>query len=138
MGQERKKRIFYDYIVPGLLGVCIFLLIYGVTSLDVTNDAWIMAGYDEDDLTQHYAGWVQFRSSDWAFPFGLIGDMADGTGTMVSFTDSIPILAIFFKAIESILPKTFQYFGWYNLFCFVFTSGNLGGNIAANFFLRRR
>lgn len=117
--QQQRKKIIFDYIVPTLLGIAIFLMIYGFTPLDVTNDAWIMAGYDEPDLTQHYAGWVLFRSADWNFPLGMIESMADGTGTMLTFTDSIPIAAIFFKAIDFLLPETFQYFGWYMLLCFV-------------------
>ena len=119
MQQEKMIKFLREYIIPAAIALLFFVIVYGVTPLDVTNDAWIMAGYDEDDLTQHYAGWVQFRSSDWAFPLGLIGDMADGTGTMVSFTDSIPILAIIFKALDFMLPETFQYFGWYNLLCFI-------------------
>ena len=76
--QQQRKKIIFDYIVPTLLGTIIFLIIYGFTPLDVTNDAWIMAGYDEADLTQHYAGWVLFRSADWKFPLGMIESMADG------------------------------------------------------------
>ena len=116
---EKLTKFLREYIIPAIIGLLFFVIVYGVTPLDVTNDAWIMAGYDEDDLTQHYAGWVQFRSSDWTFPLGLIEDMADGTGTMVSFTDSIPILAIVFKTVDFMLPETFQYFGWYNLVCFI-------------------
>lgn len=112
-------QILRDYIVPAVFGIMLFVMLYGIMPLDVTNDAWIMAGYDEDDLTQHYAGWVQFRTSEWSFPLGMIGDMAEGTGTMLSFTDSIPLLAIFFKLFDFMLPETFQYFGWYNLLCFV-------------------
>ena len=119
MNQEKLTKFLREYIIPTIIALLFFVIVYGVTSLDVANDAWIMAGYDEDDLTQHYAGWVQFRASDWSFPLGLIGDMADGTGTMVSFTDSIPILAIIFKAVDFMLPETFQYFGWYNLVCFI-------------------
>lgn len=100
------------YICMGIcMGIVVFLITYGVTPLDVTNDAWIMAGYDEADIIQHYAGWVQYRNSDWTFPFGMAENLAIGDGTTVSYTDSIPWLAILFKAFRSILPETFQYFG---------------------------
>lgn len=118
MNWDKIIKFFRDYIVPAIFGIILFVMLYGITPLDVTNDAWIMAGYDEDDLTQHYAGWVQFRSSEWNFPLGMIADMAEGTGTMLSFTDSIPLLAIIFKVFDFMLPETFQYFGWYNLLCF--------------------
>ena len=119
MKQEKITKFLREYILPLMIATIFFFIVYGVTPLDVTNDAWIMAGYDESDLTQHYAGWVLFRSADWSFPLGMIESMADGTGTMLTFTDSIPIVAIFFKAIDFLLPETFQYFGWYILICFI-------------------
>ena len=33
-----------------------------LVTLDVTADAWILNGYDETDILQHYAGWVLFRN----------------------------------------------------------------------------
>lgn len=119
MKQEKITKFLREYMLTSMIGILIFFIVYGATPLDVTNDAWIMAGYDESDLTQHYAGWVLFRSADWTFPLGMIESMADGTGTMLTFTDSIPIVAIFFKAIDFMLPETFQYFGWYILICFI-------------------
>lgn len=119
MKQSWWKKSIIEYGITLLIGIIIFLAFYGITPLNVTNDAWIMAEYDESDIIQHYAGWVQFRSCEWSFPLGFIESMAEGTGTMLSFTDSIPILAIFFKILSPILPETFQYFGWYILLCFV-------------------
>ena len=135
-----------NYLICGMIGIVLFLALYGFTPLNVCNDAWIMAGYDESDLIQHYAGWVQYRNSEWSFPLGLISDMAEGTGTMLSFTDSIPLVAIFCKIIEGILPDTFQYFGIYMLLCFILqsiagykivrlrTEDNLWGYLGAIFF----
>lgn len=105
-----------------MIGLIAFLSVYGWTPLNVTNDHWIMAGYDETDIIQHYAGWTSFRNSDWSFPLGLAGDMACEDGTYISYTDSIPWVAIFFKVFRSILPKTFQYFGLYTLLCFILQS----------------
>jgi hypothetical protein len=101
------------------LGAIAFMIIYGITPLNVTNDSWIMAGYDENDILQHYAGWLAFRASDWDFPIGMANKMAVGDGTFISFTDSIPWIAIIFKIFRSILPETFQYFGIYTLLCYM-------------------
>jgi hypothetical protein len=101
------------------MGVLIFLMIYGWTPLEVQNDAWIMAGYDEVDIKQHYAGWLAFRKSEWTFPLGMAQDMAVGTGTIISFTDSIPWVAMFFKLFRNVLPETFQYFGIYTGLCYI-------------------
>ena len=37
----------------------------------------------------------------------------------VTFTDSIPLFALFFKALSPVLPETFQYFGIWGIFCFM-------------------
>lgn len=102
-----------------LIGVAAFLLIYGTPPLDVQNDAWIYQGFVEKDVTQHYAGWTNFRSSDWSFPLGKAENLMYSAGTIISFTDSIPLLSIGLKLISPILPETFQFFGWYTLLCFV-------------------
>ena len=79
-----------------------------------------MAGYDESDIIQHYSGWIAFRNSEWSFPLGLEKYMAIEDGTYISFTDSIPWVAIFFKLFNQFLPETFQYFGLYVFLCFIF------------------
>ena len=108
-----------NIILAAIIGTAAFLMIYGITPLDPTSDSWIMAGYDEPDIIQHYSGWIAFRNSEWAFPIGLAKDMAIEEGTFVSYTDSIPWVAILFKAVRKLLPGTFQYFGLYALFCYI-------------------
>lgn len=44
-----RKRIFI-FLLPCLIGLLTFIIIYGLTPLNVTNDSWIMAGYDEKDI----------------------------------------------------------------------------------------
>lgn len=105
-------------LMAAILGCIAFCIIYGIKPLNPTNDKWIMTGYDEADIIKHYAGWLAFRNSDWQFPLGLANKMAIGEGTLISYTDSIPWIAIFFKIFRNILPKTFQYFGIYIFVCF--------------------
>ena len=114
-----KARKGKKIILPILMGVSAFLLIYGITPLNVTNDSWIMAGYDETDIIQHYSGWIAFRNSEWKFPLGMAADMACEDGTYISFTDSIPWVAVIFKILGNILPDDFQYFGIYVLICYI-------------------
>ena len=106
-------------VVSVLIGVTFFLAIYGFKVLDVTYDAWIFNGYIEKDIIQHYSGWMIFRDSPWSFPLGLAQNMAYPIGGIITYTDSIPLVSIFFKVFRSILPSTFQYFGWYVLTSFV-------------------
>ncbi len=118
-----ERRFFSPIILvgAGIIGFFIALTIYGITPLDVTNDKWIYNGYMEPDIIQHYAGWLNYRNSDWCFPFGKIQGV-NHYSNYVSFTDSIPLLAMGFKLIEMFLPKTFQYFGIYVFICFVLQS----------------
>lgn len=102
-----------------IAGAIIFILLYGFLPLDVTNDRWIINGYVEADIRQHYAGWLAFRNAEWSWPLGYTDKLAYPDGTIISFTDSIPLVAIFFKLINGILPEVFQYFGLYVLICFV-------------------
>lgn len=122
-------RLIWEGII---VGVIVFWIIYGFGPLNVTNDKWIMSGYDQLDINQHYAGWVAFRNSAWHFPIGLVDSM--GGGTYISFTDSIPWFAIIFKFILQIVGYngTFQYFGLYGLLCYILQA------IAAGLLIRRK
>lgn len=116
---KKIKGKYYKCICILMIGVAAFILIYGIKPLNVTNDSWILSGYDESDIIQHYSGWLAFRNSPWRFPLGLAENLAVGDGTYITYTDSIPYVAIFFKSIRGLLPKTFQYFGIYTLFCYI-------------------
>lgn len=69
--------MFFLILQGVTVGFIAFLIIYGIGPLSVTNDRWIMSGYDCDDIVQHYAGWVAFRNSAWHFPIGLADNMGE-------------------------------------------------------------
>ncbi|MHC1772856.1 MAG: DUF6311 domain-containing protein [Flexilinea sp.] len=92
-----------------LLGCLVFLIIYGLDPLRVTGSAWIFNGVIETDILQHYAGWMFFRDSSWSWPLGLAINMGYPIGANISYTDSIPIVSIFFKLISSLLPEHFLF-----------------------------
>lgn len=105
-------------LLGAVAGIAVFWMLYGTMTLDVTQDGWILNGYDETDIQQHYAGWLLFRNSHWTFPLGMCDTLAAPDGTVISYTDSLPWVSIFFKLLRGVLPSTFQWFGWYILFCF--------------------
>lgn len=120
--KKKKTDKFNDkvaVVLSAILGAVVFLLIYGPYSLDVTNDAWILAQCFESDIIQNYAGWTQYRISSWQYPLGMADMIAYGDGTYITYTDSIPYVAIVCKLFRDVLPDTFQYFGWFTLGCFV-------------------
>lgn len=106
-----------------LLGVLAFLLVYGLTPLNVTNDAWLRGGFVERDIQQHYAGWLFYRQAPLAFPLCTPQSINWPQGISVLYTDSIPLFAAFFRLLAPLLPETFQYFGWYTFFCFALQGG---------------
>ncbi len=115
-----KKDYRRSFALSGALaGALIFLLLYGTAVLNPTYDGWIINGYDEPDLWQHYAGWTLFRNSDWAFPLGTATNIHYPDGSTITYVDGTPWVAIFFKLFRNFLPETFQWYGIYTLVCFM-------------------
>lgn len=131
----KKSNISPKWITVGLcgiLGALAFLLIYGEGPLNPCQDVWLLGGYDEGDITQHYAGWLAFRNSPWAFPLGYTANASIPDGVIISYTDSIPWVAILCKVFRNILPGTWQYFGLYTFLCFVL-QGIAAGMLVSRF-----
>lgn len=106
----------YTALAGGILGMVIFIIVYGIYVVNPCYDDWIWNS--NGDITQHYIGWLFLRRSDWHFPLGLIDGLIADTSVSCVYTDSIPALAIFFKILSPILPDTFQYLGLWGFFCF--------------------
>ena len=118
-----KQRTIRLFLLGALLGLAAFLCLYGVSSLDVTNDAFLRGGYIEQDVQQHYAGWLFYRQSPLSLPLCETDHLNWPDGTSVAFTDSIPLFAAFFRLLSPLLPETFQYFGLYTALCFALQGG---------------
>ena len=95
--------------------VVIFKISYGLKVLIPTNINWLMSVLD--DWGQHYLGWFFYRNEPWHFPLGHIDNLYYPLGTNVGFTDSIPLLCIFFKLFAPLLPADFQFLGIWLLLC---------------------
>lgn len=119
---SEKRRICKLFLMGAILGIIIFLIIFGVRILDPTYDDWILV--DKDDLTQHYFGWKFLRKSSWHFPLGTIDNISSSGGVSCIFFDCVPLFAIFFKLLSPLLPETFQYIGIWELFCFAMMGGS--------------
>lgn len=87
----------------------------GEIRIDPRSTLWL----NESDIAQHFLGWHFFRGEPWALPLGVNPRYGLGMGSSVVFTDSIPLLAIFFKVFDAWLPTHFQYAGIWMVFCFV-------------------
>lgn len=117
VADKRTNRLLLLY--GALLGAVAFLCIFGLSPLDVTNDAFCRGGYIEKDIQQHYAGWLFYRQSSLSFPLCVTQSINAPQGLSIAYTDSIPLFAAFFRVLSPLLPSTFQYFGWFTLLCFM-------------------
>jgi hypothetical protein len=106
-------------VMPILLGFASFVIVCGFNVLNPMNEQWLWGG---GDATQHYLGWLFYQTSPWSWPPGLNPTYGIGLNNSIVFTDSIPLLAIPFKALSPLFPNTFQYFGLWALLCFVLQS----------------
>jgi len=106
--------VFY-LICSVIIGSGVFVAIYGIAPLNVTNDQWLLCG---EDLNQHYLGWKFYRNSQYHFPVGLIDGLTVEPISVI-YTDSIPLLAVIFKLVSFMLPDTFQYFGIWGISCYI-------------------
>lgn len=105
-------------LLSALFGALAFVIIYDIHILNPCYTDWLLNGLD-GDLSQHYLGWKFFREDSWHFPLGIMENIAYPNSVSVIFTDSIPVLAVFFKLFRFMLPEQFQYFGWWGLLCFI-------------------
>ena len=96
-----------------LFGSAGFLLLYGHYTLHFSHVNWIYS--TGRDLLQHQLGWEFFRQEPWRFPLGSIQAYGYPVGTSVTFLDSIPLFAFFFKLLSPWLPANFQYLGLWEL-----------------------
>ncbi len=77
---------------------------------------WLLYG---EDARVHFLGWHMYRHAAWTFPIGQTPSFVYPFGTSVGLTDSIPILAFAFKAIDPLLGGDWQYIGLWLLSCWV-------------------
>ena len=103
------------WFMPIIIGVLGCLLMTGGPMLWPGNVQWLVHG----DLAQSYLGWAFYRDGAWTLPPGSDPLYGAGLHTSIYYSDSIPLLALFFKPFASWLPVPFQYFGLWVLACFI-------------------
>lgn len=118
-------------LIAVLLGTTYSFYLMGNIIFPTETD-WL---FNTLDTSTYQIGWLYFRYDTWHWPLTFTDDLAYPTGASISYTDSIPILAIIFKLFSSWLPHNFQYFGIYLCFNFIMQFF-WGAKIAALFFRR--
>lgn len=111
-------KYYINLLAPIFLGIIAFGLITGGYILFPDNIGWLAGGFDP---TQHYLGWAFYKFGPWTFPVGLNPNFGMAYSNAIVFSDSIPIFAVLFKVINSIIDisSPFQYLGMWTFLCFV-------------------
>jgi hypothetical protein len=100
------------WLIGGLMLLAGFATSWIVLGPKVMNPSDL--GWLASDPATHYLGWAFFRQSEeWLFPLTWTGRWGYPWGLSVSFTDSIPGLALLFRLLSDWLPESFQYLGLY-------------------------
>lgn len=69
------------------------------------------------DVTQYISGMTAYRNEPWHLPLLHIDSINWPSGTTVTFSDAIPLLALFVKLTNSLWPD--NVLGFWVLFCFL-------------------
>ena len=128
-----KHKTLFLIVSGAIVGAIFFLLVNTASPLAPTDDSWIMNGYVERDIIQHYTGWLYYRDNHISFPLGVARDIGYPAGGAVAFSDSIPLFSVLFGFLSGILPATFQFFGIYVLLCYML-AGVSGALLLSLFF----
>jgi hypothetical protein len=117
MNRTDGRRFDTGLLGAALLGAVAFFFFIGPAVLNPTHVRWLLIG----DTAQNYLGWQFFRRTPLLqWPLGSNPDFGVGFASSIVFNDLIPGLALLFKPLSPLLPREFQYFGWWLLTCFVF------------------
>lgn len=120
-GNTAERKLNICFCAGFWLGILCFVVIYGFAVLNLNADGWVFKS--DNDLRQHYVGFMAYRDSEWQFPLGMTDKLSSPYEMSIVYTDSIPLVAFVCKLMAPILPRPFQYFGWFALFSFGLTGG---------------
>ena len=112
------KKFFYDNRINFLFLIISFLFLISILGLDnvsYQNTDWL---HDGDESALNQLSWFFFKNDIWRFPLGSNPNYGGELGNSIVFTDLVPILALFFKLLKSLIPGNFQYFSFWYLICF--------------------
>ena len=111
-------KFFFDNRINFLfLLISFFCLagVIGIENISFKNTEWL---HDGNESAPEQLAWYFFRNDIWRFPLGVNPNYGDELSSSIVFSDSIPILALFFKSIKTFIPDNFQYYSFWYFICF--------------------
>jgi hypothetical protein len=108
----RDMPTFGSYLLAIVIGCCFVIYLFPWAFL--TGNSVV---FDNGDIAQHISGWWYYAKDSWHFPLLHTGRLNHPEGVSIALTDSIPLMAVLFKALltlfPSLFPENFHYFGWW-------------------------
>ncbi len=89
--------------------------ILGIENISFRNTSWL---HDGDESTYNQLSWYFFQNDIWRFPLGSNPNYGEELSNSIVLTDSVPLLAFFFKFIKPFIQTNFQYFSFWYFICF--------------------
>ncbi len=103
------------WLVP-MVGLVVGVWLLGFHAINPLNVDWM-----KGDVAQSYLGWAYFhQTSDWGFPLTFTPRLNYPTGCLISYNNSLPLLAVLLKPFAQYLPREFQFQGAFALGCAIF------------------
>jgi Family of unknown function (DUF6311) len=103
---------FGSYLLAIVIGCCFVAYLFPWTFLNGKSVV-----FDNGDIAQHISGWWFYAKDSWHFPILHTARLNHPEGVTIALTDSIPVMALLFKALLSLFPnwfpEHFHYFGWW-------------------------
>jgi Family of unknown function (DUF6311) len=103
---------FSSYILAIVIASC--FVAYQFSWSFLTGNSTV---FDGGDIAQHISGWWYYAKDSWHFPLLYTERLNHPEGVSIALTDSIPLMAMLFKALLTLFPgmfsEHFHYFGWW-------------------------
>lgn len=102
-------KIIY-YLTPIFFALSFLIIHFPTTPINpLQTDKVFMT--NNNDYIQAFLGWYYFKNDSWHWPLGLIKNYSYLMDTSITYTDSIPLIAVLLKILNPLLPEFFNYLG---------------------------
>lgn len=108
-----------DYIgaaAAAALGLFVVHAAFGDFILPSSDTGWMLSGRIGPDPVQYWLGWTAFARDAWRWPPGANPGLGMELASSIFYSDSIPLLAFFFKALRPLVEVN-QYWGLWIYAC---------------------
>jgi len=114
--RETRLKALAGGIAAALLGLAVIAYTFGFAILPPAHTGWMLTGTLGPDPVQYWLGYTYFRASPWTWPPGLNPAWGLEIASSIFYSDSIPLLAFAFKALQP-LAEVDQYWGMWIFAC---------------------